>query len=318
MMEEIGVVTAFFDIGRGSLAGGVKDLKRSNNTYLDYFRFWARIHNNLVIYTEKKFANQILDIRTGFGQKENTRVVIIEDITQIEPQIYKRMQEIEKSGIGIRYKYFSDALSGRADYAYIMMMKYWFVQDAVSRGWLGRQVAWIDFGFNHGGVCYLDSCQFDFEWKYSFSDKIQLFSLRKDFDEIGAGYSLLLQCDVFQGPIVVAPRALCSVLWEMIKTSMEALLMLDTIDDDQQLLFMAYRKNPELFDVHYADWFMQLKEFGAEFLAVKGKEEEKEKFCFKAFLRNIYVKIADMFSPSHNVEYSKRLLEIVRNEYPKN
>lgn len=316
--EEIGIVTAFFDIGRGELIGGVEHLKRNNDTYLEYFRFWARIHNTLIVYTEKKFANRILEIRTELGQKDKTRVVIVDDVTHMESQIYKRMCEIEQSGMGVQYKYNNHAMSGKAVYDYIMMMKYRFMQDAVSKGWLSGQVAWVDFGFNHGGECYSDSTQFDFGWEYAFPNRIQLFSLRKDIDKIGAGYSLLLQCDMIQGDIVVAPAALCGKLWEMIKTSMEALLMLDTIDDDQQLLFMAYRQNPELFDVHHADWFMQLKEFGAEFLTLKNKEEERTFFSFKAMLWNTYIQCRERFRTSHNIEYSKRMLEIVRKEYPQN
>ena len=32
-------------------------------------------------------------------------------------------------------------------------------------------VAWIDFGYNHGGEYYINPEDFNFEWKYNFSNK---------------------------------------------------------------------------------------------------------------------------------------------------
>lgn len=319
MRDEIGIVTAFFDIGRGELEEGIK---RSNNIYLEYFRFWARIQNRMVIYTEQQFVNEILEIRESFNQKENTEIIIIDDVTKIESQLYKKMSEVEKKGMGIKYKYFDKALSSTALYDYIMLLKYWFIHDAISQDFFKEvnKVAWIDFGFNHGGECYTDATQFAFKWQYPFSKKVQIFALRKDIQKIGAGYSLLLQCDIVQG-IVVLPVELSEELWKAVKEAMEALLMLDTIDDDQQLLFMAYRKQPELFEVHYTDWFMQFKDFGAGFLSINSGVEKKKMSC-KGLLKEIYTVFKQtgkkFFQDSKNIEYSKRLLDIARKEYPNN
>ena len=46
-MSDIAIVTAFFDIGRGKWP----KFSRSRDQYLEYFRFWARVRNRVVVYT---------------------------------------------------------------------------------------------------------------------------------------------------------------------------------------------------------------------------------------------------------------------------
>lgn len=49
--------------------------------------------------------------------------------------------------------------------------------------------------------------------------------------------------------------------------------MLDAIDDDQQLLAMAYKDTPEIFKIHKSEWFLPLKEFGGVHLTCRPKSQ---------------------------------------------
>ena len=51
-MREITIVTGFFDIGRDKYAFYSRGVEK----YLDYFRFWARIQNQIVVYTTPELA----------------------------------------------------------------------------------------------------------------------------------------------------------------------------------------------------------------------------------------------------------------------
>lgn len=42
MRKEITIVTAFFDIDRSNWQG---EMQRSNDKYVEFFKFWARIKN---------------------------------------------------------------------------------------------------------------------------------------------------------------------------------------------------------------------------------------------------------------------------------
>ena len=56
-----------------------------------------------------------------------------------------------------------------------MLLKMWCVQDAVKRLETEKMVAWVDFGYNHGGAVLDITSDFNFEWKYNFPDKINIF-----------------------------------------------------------------------------------------------------------------------------------------------
>lgn len=263
-MNEITIVTAFFDIGRGNFS----NLNRSNNKYIEYFKFWARMQNNLIIYSTREFAKEIENIRDGFGLKNQTRVIIIDDIYSIEPEIFKRMKEVSSNPNFRNSRFFPGALSNEAKYDYVMMLKYWCMNNAVSNNYAKGSLAWVDFGMCHGGKVYSNTEEFNFLWQTHFDvNHIHLFSLT-DPDNITMIDTLQSLGDCITGYLFIIPDFLCNKLWELIKNSMNALIMLDYIDDDQMLLCMAYRAQPEIFDIHICDWFMALKVSGGEHLSL--------------------------------------------------
>lgn len=265
-MGEITIVTAFFDIGRGKFKN--TPFVRTNDQYFNYFRFWARMKNKLIVYTDSESEKKVKDIRQEFGLADKTIVIVIDNIYEIEPNIYERMLKVSQNPQFKNFRYFPNAMSNRANYDYIMLMKYWCMNDAVEQNLVNGMVAWIDFGFNHGGKCYVKSEEFDFEWKYDFEPKIHLFSLQEP-DSVSGVMSLQFLFDSTMGCLLLCPSECCHDLWILVRDAMEALLMLDCIDDDQQLLLMAYKKRPSLFEVHISDWFMPLKEYGGEHLTIE-------------------------------------------------
>jgi hypothetical protein len=65
-MNDITIVTAFFDIGRGDWTpdkGLPHYLHRTNKTYFDRFSHMAKLDNPMVVYTSKEFINDIKFIR---------------------------------------------------------------------------------------------------------------------------------------------------------------------------------------------------------------------------------------------------------------
>ena len=76
MHDGITLVTAFFPIGRGEWTGKAQ---RSDDKYFKYFQHWARIHNDLVVYTTPENAERIRQIRLSFG-RTNTQVYIVNDL----------------------------------------------------------------------------------------------------------------------------------------------------------------------------------------------------------------------------------------------
>lgn len=186
------------------------------------------------------------------------------------------MQKIERNKYFRNYRFIDNATSNKSKIDYIWMIKYWCLDDAAKRiNEENALLAWIDLGFNHKNECYVRPEEFSFEWNSDVDlSKIHLFSLRPVDQFIGLETVQFLS-DTIMGGFSLVPKALCNELWNMIKKSMELLLMLDCIDDDQQLLLMATRQRPDLFEIHISDWFLPLKECGAGHLTVRNKVEDK-------------------------------------------
>lgn len=248
--NRITLVTAFFDIGRAAS----EVFARTNDDYFAYFNFWARIQNDLIIYCAQKDVDRIRSIRHKYN-RDNTIIIPIADIFSIEPDLYKQMKRVEGLDCFREFRFAYTAMSNRAEYTYLMMLKYWFLQDAAKKYAAdGEEVSWIDFGYNHGGERYIDPEDFDFRWEYSFDDKINFFCL-SDPDAMLSIDSLQFQKDCFIGHTVICRKEMAGRLWEYIKTAMSALLSLDCIDDDQQLLLMVYWMHKNECTIRICGWF---------------------------------------------------------------
>ena len=169
-------------------------------------------------------------------------------------------------------RYYNVALSNKAEYDYIMMLKYWCLKEASSLVSENTDLAWIDFGFNHGDSFYTNSEDFNFLWEYDFPKKINIFSFY-DPSKMTCIDSLLLQKDCIQGSPVVVPKNLAGTLWSYIKHSMWSLISLDCIDDDQQLLLMAYKLHKDDFNYIISDWFEPFALCSNQNFSIKGREK---------------------------------------------
>lgn len=265
-MDKITLVTAFFDIGRIKF----KAIPRSNNIYIDNFKFWARLNNELIVYTESGFKDSILQIRREFGLESKTKVIIIDDIYRIEPEILSRMKQIHDNGWFTRFRILPNATSNIPNYSYVMLLKNWFMKDIVEKRHAKGQIAWMDFGFNHGGDLYTHAEDFDFEWKYDFGNKIHLFYY-KELDQKPIYETVRRLSDSIMGCLYIVPSNLCEHFWDLTKASMLKLLDVGLYDDDQLLLLMSYRVDPQIYTLHKSDWFLPIKEFGGSHLRTRNK-----------------------------------------------
>lgn len=282
MKKEVTIITSFFDVGREKFKG---NSARSNDKYLEYFKFWARINNNLVIYTDSDMAKKVQNLRKEFGLENKTKIIIVDDYSVIEPDILKRMSEISESETFLKYRYMPNPADNNARYDYIMLLKSWCIKDAVEKGYANGNLIWLDFGFNHGGDVYTNPLEFDFTLEMDLpEDKITLFSIMEDDNK--PIFQVIQSYDVYiMGFLMCVPSELASTLWNDVKKAMNSLLDVGFIDDDQTLLLMAARNNKDKYNIIASDWFMPLKEHGGEHLTVKN---EKKKIALKDKLLHGY------------------------------
>lgn len=284
-MNDITIVTSFFDIGRGE--NEINNMSRSNEKYVEYFKTWARIKNKIVIYTEKKMAEPLYNVRKEFGRQEETQIVVVENMYSLFPDIFSKMKKIGNDENFLRFRYYDKAMSNQAKYCYLVFLQYWIIKDVVERGLVEDQLAWIDLGFNHGLKYYTNPSEFNFYWRYSFGNKINCFTLTNP-DDISIIDSLQFQKDCFMGGFIGMPKEKAVLLWDYIYEAEKAMLMLDCMDDDQHLLLMAYRAHPDDFLIKTCEWFEPLRLCGCENLSHRTTNKEKKKLV-KTIKELIYV-----------------------------
>lgn len=256
-MKEITIVTAFFDINRTNMQG----FSRSNQKYIDSFRFWAHIQNKIVVYSDEDTIQEVRKIREEYGLLDKTETVIIDDYLKIDEQLFKSidktMQNTELLDFHLQ-RTIPEAVS--AKYNYIMAIKAWCCMDAAKRDLTTEMIAWLDFGFNYGGRFYKKEEEFNFFWEYDFSDKIHLLQVN-ELDELPPFEIIRRNNAYIQGGEIIAPDYLWEKLWKMVRNNMIALNESGLADDDQLLYLMSYRARPDLFELHKCEWVGLFKDF---------------------------------------------------------
>jgi protein YibB len=283
-MEEITIVTAFFDINRNNW----KTFNRSADKYISYFKFWARIKNKLIIYTSEDLKDEILCIRKEYGLENQTILHVVDDYRKIDPDMYldicKSMAHADTYDFRL-LKHVPESYN--ADYNYLTGLKAWFMKDAVSRNEATSMIAWMDFGYNHGGEVIKYSKDFDFNWKYNFSKKIHLFLIR-DIPKKPLFTTIRNSNTSVMGALIVAPDYLCETLWDINKKVIDALNICGFADDDQTILQGSFMLKSELFELHYTDWHKPIVVCGGNHMNLVDK---KELTIVKKNILNIYLSL---------------------------
>lgn len=273
-MAEVTIVTAFFDVGRKDWKG----FERDNQKYIEYFKFWARIRNKLIVYTDQSTAQAVLRIREEFGLKDRTQIVTVDDVYALEADVYQEIETALSKEAAIRFRQLpGNPESWNPRYNYVTYLKPYFAADAVRRGLADGEVSWLDFGYNHGGEICTEADEFDFLWNYDSNSKIHLFAT-EEIDDMPVFEIVRSMRAYIAGAIMVGPSHLWDEFARLYKNSALHLARCGFADDDQTLSVMAYREKPELFEIHPVDdFFSGLKQVGGDHLTIKNcKKQYKE------------------------------------------
>lgn len=300
-MEDITIVTAFFDIGREKM----KKFERSNELYFNYFTKWAKLKNNLVVFVEnEKIKVEILNFRKSINLENRTTVIVMEDLFRISPEIYKLIEKAMNNKILSEYRLRPyNPESNSKLYNYVTVLKTWCLNYVANDLNISGQLAWIDFGFNHGGTVYSLESDFNIEWKYDFGEKITLFNLQ-DLDDRPV-FDIIFSMDTYiMGSIIIVPAKLAEAFWQLTKYSVKILSEVGLSDDDQIIWLICSRIRPELFNIRKTSgWHKALKEYGCnKLIYIETKKERK--------LRNILRIIKKKFEAFN---YSKRIYKVASN-----
>lgn len=262
-MNDITIVTAFFDIGRGDWTpdkGLPHYLHRTTETYLERFSHMAKLDNEMIIFTSEDLAPRIEELRNG----KPTQIIVMDfnsSFDELKSQVSK-VQNSEEYKSMINPSQIKNPEYWNPDYVVVNLLKSTFVHRAIKMNLVNNDmVAWLDFGYCRdestlNGVT---------KWSYDFSkDKIHFFNI-KDFVEGTYIVDVISNNDVHvTGPCIVANKELWPKLEILVENGIKELLNHNLIDDDQTLLLMSYLFKPDWFELHKVsdtDWFVAFKEY---------------------------------------------------------
>ena len=288
MQGEIVIVTAFFSIKREQWAG----FQRTDQFYFEAFCQWAHMKNRLIVYVEKEeLRDKVIQFRSSLGLADKTEVVLIRDITREDAELYDSIASVTSNPISKLFRYRPKHPEvWNAAYDYIMMMKMWCGQHALSQGLVDGNdtLAWMDFGFNHGGGTFSSESSFDFEWRYEFpADRICLYALRELDDR--PIFDVVNSLDTYiMGGILAGRARLWPEFWRMCRESMLELNHCGLVDDEQVLMLMCVRRRPDMFEVIPSDWNMGLYQSGCEHLIVTPRRTRRFEWVHRLNSRRLH------------------------------
>ena len=270
MTDNITIVTAFFDIGRGNLPAMIRGRilpphqHRSTETYFEFFKNLAKIKNDMVIYTTKEHAERIRNIRIMEGLGDRTNVMILPsylplDMTETRDNIQKVMED-ETFWKSVDNPHLIEYWN--SDYVLINILKSLYVTHAINSEVIKTDLAaWIDFGY----VRTIETLPKSLEWKYPFDkDKMHMFNMREIEPERPIS-DIIKTGDVYtQGCHIVGGVSVWPTFMQLMIYNMNMLIQNNMIDDDQTMMLMSYLSKPELFELRYNspdDWFRIFKDY---------------------------------------------------------
>ncbi|RSX55314.1 WlaTC/HtrL family glycosyltransferase [Bifidobacterium samirii] len=248
----ITVVTAFFPIGRTDW----ETFTRSDDTYFNYFERWARLHNDLIVFTIPQYAERVEQIRQNLG-RTNTIVHAVEDYRKIDKELLERMTQVCRTYAP--FSMFPDKPEpSKPYYNYVIALKYWCMKEAAKEACTDK-LAWIDFGFDHGGVDYKNLDDYDFEWNYPFEKPVTFFQNHELGDD--PIFEIVRRTDTyFQGKFICYTN-FAEEFYQDIRSHYISLIRCGLVDDDQTPPIMCVRERPDIYHCLPSGWFSMLYDY---------------------------------------------------------
>jgi protein YibB len=260
-MNNITIVTAFFDINRGNMPTVVNGMatplwqERTTETYFSWFENLAQMNNDMVVITTVEYAAWVIDIRMKLGKTNTTVITVPSCIPEEYPGLRERMATIMNDPAfynQLRRGYYSMEYWS-PEYDIVNFAKPAWVCKAIDAGVVKTElVAWIDFGYARDTRSLPPSRN----WTYEFNpDKIYLYGERA-LDANRPISDIVLTGDVYvHGPQAIAGREKWPKYKKLMEESLFSLLDQNLVDDDQTIMMMSCLRSPDDFNYQVVGWW---------------------------------------------------------------
>lgn len=205
-IEKTTIVTALFDIGRDKW----DNYNLSYNTYLMWMKNILSVESNMVIYTEKKYKDFILEERKKVDQDLTKTVVIINQLETLKSYnlFYEKIKDLMESDEFKKKIQFQVPEMTKPLYNTIIFNKLFFIKESIESKHLDSDMyIWCDAGLlrndNEKGNSNFPNIE---KVNNGYNEKITFFSHSENFPKINEYEHLLGQYRFIHGGCFFVPN----------------------------------------------------------------------------------------------------------------
>lgn len=233
------IVTALFDIGRENFDG------RKISDYMEWFKKTLALNADIIIYTEQKFAEIIP------GLTDSPIEIIVQDFGSIPAFKYRKDFEyiLESMSFLSNMLDLSRIECNLPDYNLIQYSKFGWLVDASTRFSADRYF-WMDAGCSR----FFGDADSGNPWPKRKTDNSKIIiqgniHFDKYKNALDSEYIWNNEC-MLVGTLFGGGKAAISKLYDEVEAAISFMLGNRCINNEQFALALAYKKNPDLFDIH--------------------------------------------------------------------
>jgi hypothetical protein len=253
-IKRTAVVTALFDIGRDNW----DNFTMSYHTYIWWMRSLLYLDTNLIIYTEEKFKEQILEFRKEVDPNLEKTIIIVQPLEEIEG--YKTFFEpLNRLMTSVEFKnkiHFDVPEMTKPLYNVVMFSKLFYILDSFKKGLFDADLyVWAD-----AGVIREDNPDRNVMWpdlnKINLLDNSKVtFFCHHDYVRIdNPEFHALSQTRFIQGGSLFVPKDKVIDLCDTFKDVTLKCISDGYVGSDEKMFDFTYLLNPNEYNLIKCGW----------------------------------------------------------------
>ena len=243
------LITALYDIGRDNW----NHYTMSYNTYLSWMRNTLRIDDEMVIFTESKFIDQIKEYRSEVDPNGDKTIYIVQPLEEL--YAYKRwfneLDQLQSSEMFQQKKSFDVPEMNQPLYNVIMFNKLYWLREALWKTPDATHLVWLDAG----GIRDEKSIANWPNRSKIIKDQILHFSHKPTVNIGDIEHYALSQIRHIQGTAFVVPSRMIDWYAHEVAKTVDDCIAQGFIGSDEKMFDITYTKqDPSKFHLEVQDW----------------------------------------------------------------
>ena len=249
------IVTALYDIGRDKW----EKFTQSYGGYIHWMERTLSLDNDLVIYTESKFLDEIKSYRQKYDKELKKTIFVIQELDSLEA--YKRYNEslsnLMTSDVFLKKAHFDVPEMNQPLYNVIMFNKVFWIKHCVDNKFFDNDlVIWADAGGLREPVSMYQGTVWPNIEKLNELDnnKITFFSHNDPFNVTDKQWHSLSQVRNIQGTAFFVPSNLAEDLAISFDQTVKECIDSEFIGSDEKIFDITYLKDIEKYFLIKCTW----------------------------------------------------------------